>query len=232
VVYLLDKNRINPDVLAEAKTDLGGDGFAGQYQQVPVQEGGLIWQKWFTGVEDALFPKESELTCLGTDWDLAYTEKDENSASAYVTAGRIGGKMYISDLGWVRYEFPELIRFMKTQRAPHYVEKKAAGLSAKQVLIKHGIPAIEVEVSGDKLARARMATPHAEAGMCYIRKNLLDKLYNDSRQGILSFPRNADTDLADALAQAIQRIFKGGIVVGHAGGGSIFDGLRPPGNVA
>jgi predicted phage terminase large subunit-like protein len=192
----------------------------------------LIWRKWFIPAEDHNFPKPSELISLGTDWDLAYTEKDENSASAYVTAGRVGSKMYISDLGWVRYEFPELIKFMKTQCAPHYVEKKAVGLSAKQVLVKHGIPAIEVEVSRDKIARARVATPHAEAGMCYIRKNLLDKLYNDSRQGILSFPRNADTDLADALAQAIQRIFKGGIVVGHASGGPILDGLRPPGKVA
>jgi phage terminase large subunit-like protein len=81
-------------------------------------------------------------------------------------------------------------------------------------------------VAGDKIARARLATPYAEAGLVYIRKSLVDRLYNDSRQGILSFPRNPDTDLSDALAQAIHRIFKGSIVAANARP-SILDGIKP-----
>jgi phage terminase large subunit-like protein len=85
--------------------------------------------------------------------------------------------------------------------------------------VKNGVPAIEVQVEGgaDKIARARMASPYAEAGMCYIRKSLADRLYNDSRQGILNFPQNADKDLADVLAQAIQRLFRGSIISGNRG---------------
>ena len=218
-IRLLDPRRINPDVLAEQLLDLGNDGYAGQYDQSPVLEGGSIWRKWFVEIDDAIFPKRKDLSSLGTDWDLAYTTKDENAASAYITAGKLNNKMWIDDLGWVRFEFPELIAFMKDQQKPHYIEKKASGKSAKQTLTKRGVPAIEIDVpfNADKLARARMATPYPEAGLVYIRKSLADKLYNDSRQGILSFPRNPDKDVADVLAQAIIRIFRGGLISGNDG---------------
>lgn len=105
---------------------------------------------------------------------------------------------------------------MKHRKAPHYIEAKASGKSAKQSLTRGGVVAIEVKVVGgkDKIARAKMATPPAEAGMVYIKKSLADKLYNDERQGILNFPKNSHKDLADALAQCMQRLFTGGIVVG------------------
>jgi phage terminase large subunit-like protein len=213
-VFVLDKNRVGPDVIAEAMTDLGGDGYAGQFDQRPVKEGGLIWRKWFIEIDDVVFPPLETMSMVGTDWDLAYTDKEENAASAYITAGKIGHKMFIDDLGWARKEFPELIKYMKLRRRPHYIEAKASGKSAKQTLVKNGIPAMEVKVEGgaDKIARAKMATPYPEAGMVCIRKSLADRLYNDSRQGILSFPRNPDKDLADVLAQAIQRLMKGGII--------------------
>lgn len=227
-VYLLDPRRIGPDVLAEQIVDLGSDGYAGQYDQTPNQEGGSIWKKWFIEVDDAIFPKLKDMTLVGTDWDLAYTDKDQNAASAHVTAGKIGDKMFIDDIGWVRFEFPELIRHIKGKPKPHYIEAKASGKSAKQTLVKNGIPAIEVQVEGgaDKIARARMATPYAESGMCYIRKSLADRLYNDSRQGILSFPVNPDKDLADVLAQAIQRLFKGKIIVAAPNQSSLLDGIK------
>ncbi len=96
---------------------------------------------------------------------------------------------------------------MKSKPAPHYIEAKASGKSAKQVLVSNHIPAIEVKMQGgDKIARARSVTPYAEAGMIYCRKSILDKLYNDEKQGILLFPKSNWTDLADALAQAITRL--------------------------
>lgn len=207
---LLDPVRLNRAALAGLKTELGAAGYAGQIEQLPVPEGGLIWQRWFVEVPDINFPSAGLMQQYGTDWDLAYTKDDENAASAYVTAGKIGGNIYIDDIGWDWLEFPDLIRYMKGRAAPHYVEAKASGKSAKQTLTANGIPAIEVGVKGgsDKIARARMATPVAEAGMVYIRKSLADKLYNDSRQGILSFPRGKYKDLADALAQSLQRLAK------------------------
>ena len=96
---------------------------------------------------------------------------------------------------------------MKSKASPHYIEAKASGKSAKQTLTNQGIPAIEVNVTGgDKEARANMVTPYAESGVIYCRASILDKLYYDSKQGILVFPNGEGDDLQDALVQSIGRL--------------------------
>lgn len=203
---LLDPVRMGPDILEELREDLGAYGYAGQIAQVPAPKDGGIWGSWIIAVPSHAIPK---LTNEGSDWDLAYTKDDKNSASAFVTSGRSGPNMYITDLGYGYYEFPALIEYMKTKRGPHYIEAKASGKSAKQTLHGQGIPAIEVKVDGggDKIGRTRLATPYAEAGLVYIDEKLLSLLYHDTRQGILTFP-NTGTDLNDGLVQAINRHLK------------------------
>ncbi len=201
---LLDPVRLNKSVLSSLKEDLGSYGYSGQIQQSPSPEGGGVWQKWLKPIPDREFP--DKLDSYGTDWDLAYTEKQGNSASAYITSGKKGNNIYIDKAGYAFKEFPDLIRFMSELPSPHYIEGKASGKSAKQTLTKQGIDAIEVEVTGgDKISRARMATPTAEAGRVYIRESLLDFLYFDDKQGILKFPNASHDDLADTLSQSIQR---------------------------
>lgn len=210
---LLDPIRLNRESLEKAKSDLGSYGYAGQIKQQPSPEDGEKWKKWFIPIPDHKMPPISIMDNYGTDWDTAYTKNVKNAASAYVVSGKpregdYAGKMVIDNIGWVYKEFPDLLKFMKTEvPQPHYVEAKASGKSAKQVLVSEGIPAIEVSVNGDKLARANDATPKAEAGMVYCRASLLDKLYHDSEQGILAFPNGEKQDLADTLAQAIIRHF-------------------------
>jgi len=204
---LLDAVRLNKSDLAGLKVDLGSYGYAGQIQQRPAPEGGGTWKKWLTVIPDKDFPKKENLSHYGSDWDLAYTENEANSASAFITAGKLDNKMYIDDMGFDWMEFPALIKYMTAAPAPHYIEAKAAGKSAKQTLAKNGIAAAEVKViGGDKIARATLATPFAEAGMVCIRESLVNKLYNDSRQGILVFPKGEHDDLQDAFVQAIQRL--------------------------
>lgn len=204
---LLDAERLNENDLQELKVNLGSYGYAGQIMQVPAPDGGGIWKKWLKVIPDNEFPLKDEMQNVGTDWDLAYTEKETNSASAYVTAGKIDKNMYIDDLDYAWKEFPDLITWMKTKTFPHYIEAKASGKSAKQTLVKKGIPAVEVNVKGgDKIGRANLATPFAEAGMVYIKESLVNKLYNDSKQGILLFPNNEGDDLQDALVQSINRL--------------------------
>lgn len=202
---LLDPVRLSRDDLNGLATDLGSYGYSGQIMQTPTPSGGGIWQKWFIPVPDSDFP--DDLTHMGSDWDLAYTKNDKNSASAFVTAGKKGEDMYIDDMGWDWLEFPKLIDYMKVRRAPHYIENKASGKSAKQTLTNSGINAIEVNVKGgDKEARAHLVTPYAESGRIYIRESLINRLYYDSKQGILKFPKGEHDDLQDALVQSINRI--------------------------
>lgn len=201
---LFDPLRLDREVLKELKSDLGSYGYSGQIAQSPSPEGGGIWQKWLIPVDDSEFP--TQLSGYGTDWDLAYTEKESNSASAFITTGKIGNDIYIDAVGYDFLEFPSLVTWMRSKPSPHYIEGKASGKSAKQSLKSYGIPAVEVAVNGgDKIARARMATPKAESGMVYIRKSIINFVYYDEKQGILKFPNNSHDDLADVLAQAIQR---------------------------
>jgi phage terminase large subunit-like protein len=203
----LDPVRLGPAQLAELKLDLGSYNYSGQIEQTPTPAGGIIWQKWFVEVEPWDWPKPEWGESYATDWDLAYTEKESNAASAYITTFKYRNRIYIDDLGWDWLEFPALIKWMKTKQSPHYIEAKASGKSAKQTLTDQGVIAVEVPVAGgsDKEARARMATPTAEAGMVYIKKSLADKIYHDSRQGILFFPRGQFADMADVLAQCLLR---------------------------
>ncbi len=144
---------------------------------------------------------------MGSDWDLAYTEKQTNSASAFVTAGVYDKKMYITDLGFEWLEFPKLMAYMRSKQATHYIEAKASGKSAKQVLTNQGINAVEVKVDGgDKVARAQMATPYAEAGRIFVHRSLINKLLNDEKQGLLRFPNNKNDDLHDAFVQSVNRL--------------------------
>lgn len=211
---LLDPNRLNKKTLDELKLKLGSYGYSGQIMQSPAPAGGEIWQKWFIPIDDDKFPTRSMLLQYGTDWDTAYTKDEENAANAYFTAGKIKNQIYIDDFDFAWLEFPQLVKWMKTKPAPHYVEAKASGKSIKQVVSSMGIPVIEVKVNGggDKIARARSVTPTAEAGMVCIRKSLLDKLYYDEKQGILQFPKSKYKDVADALAQCISRLKTKGIV--------------------
>ena len=204
---LLDPIRLSLNDLKELKTDLGSYGYAGQIMQTPSPTDGGLWREWFIPIRRKDLPQLNE---TGTDWDLAYTEKEMNSASAYLTAGKHEKNMYITDLGFDWLEFPKLIEYMKLRQFPHYIEGKASGKSAKQVLTNNGIPAIEVQVQGgDKIARATMATPYAEAGMIFICDDLIDKIYFDSKQGILVFPNGKGDDLQDALVQSINRLLAG-----------------------
>jgi len=208
---LLDPDRLSRESLDEFKLNLGSYGYAGQYQQVPAPDGGGIWDaEWFQEIPDKDFPSKDQMVQYGTDWDLAYTKKEENSASAYITAGKIGEDIYIDRIGAEWLEFPQLIAMMKTKPAPHYIEAKASGKSAKQTLTYEGINAIEIEVigSGDKIARSRLASPTAEAGRVYIRSSQKDYLISDSKQGIKYFPNGSHNDLADALSQCLMRLTK------------------------
>jgi len=201
----LDPERLSEKALADLRKDLGSSGYAGQIEQTPAPEGGTIWQKWFIEVPDDHFPPIDIAEQVWTDWDLAYTKEDKNSASAYITTGMIAGNVYIFDFDWQWFEFPQMIRWMKNTRGPHYIENKASGKSARQTLKQNGVIAIEVKVSSDKVARAKSATPIAEAGFVYIKKSMADRLYNDPKQGILFFPNGEHNDVSDTLSQALVR---------------------------
>lgn len=185
--------------------------FRSLYQQRPTAAEGNLWKReWFP--EANIFDEPPKgLIDIGSDWDTAYTDEEENAASAFCTGGWDPKSKTICllncDFEW--YEFPELIKWMRRTQAPHYIEKKATGKSAKQVLSKLKIKAKEVEVDGgDKVTRTTLVTVWAENGQIRISRHIYEKLLDDERQGILKFPNSKYKDLNDAFVQMINRLSK------------------------
>lgn len=197
----------------EQRVQHGSRHWSALYQQRPVLESGNIWKReWFKHFK---LGTEPVLEDVGSDWDLAYTDKDDNSASAFVKSGRDkDGNVYVLDLGFRYHEFPELINWMKSQNVPHFIEAKASGKSAKQSLTRDGIYAKEVTVQGgDKIARTRLASPMAESGKVYVASHLVDLLLDDPKQGILKAGGGMESDLNDAFVQAVNRHRKSSLSV-------------------
>ena len=178
------------------------------YQQRPAPLEGVMWKRdWFLGKEFAVAP--GGLQSVAYDWDTAYTEKETNSACAYVKAGKDQeGNIYILDCGYEWLETPAAEQWMTELKGPHYIEAKASGKSLVPLLKNRGIYAIEVQVQGglDKVARTSLVTPYAESGKVFIAKHIKAKLLDDERQGILKFPNATNDDLNDALVQALNRL--------------------------
>jgi len=183
--------------------------FSALYQQRPTLEGGSVWKRdWFKTIEDHQLD-EMVIMDVGTDWDLAYTKDESNSANAYVKAGvGIDGNIYVLDLDFKWMEFPDLIEWMMQIGEPYYIEKKATGKSAAQMLVKVGLYATEVPVrGGDKIARSRIASPIVEQGKVFVKASLMRKLLDDPQQGLLRFPAASHNDLNDAFTQMLNRLW-------------------------
>lgn len=182
--------------------------FASIWQQRPVMTKGNKWQAdWFMQNTFDILPEGT--TGMGYDWDTAQTDNEDNAANAFVKACFKDGVMYIIDLGFEWFEFPELISWMKTKDdAPHYVEAKSSGKDVVSTLKTEGIAAFGIDVKGDKESRTDLVLHHAEKGNVKVAKHLVDKLLNDGKQGILAFPRGRWRDMNDVLVQAINRLLK------------------------
>jgi len=186
---------------------------AAQRQQRPTMPAGDFWRlDWFETYKE--LPRDAYNG--GKDWDTAYTRDEANSASAYIESYRGAGKdgkfrIYIHDVDWRWVEFPELVAWMWAQPGPHYVEQKATGKSAVQALRREHLAVSEVEVTGDKFARAAGVQPVISNKRVYIREEIAEKLLKGDRQGLLRVTAErlqgdeGGLDVNDAFVQAIMR---------------------------
>lgn len=209
------KTRVGREKFRQYETSIGEYFWSALYQQTPTPGTGNLWQReWFEGEGVVFDAPPDNLRRVGYDWDTAYTDKEENSASGYVKAGvDSDGVIYILDAAWRWVEFPDLVDWMEKVDGPHYIEQKASGKSAAQAVRKRGVQAKEVEVpggEGDKVARTRGITPIVSSGKVRFRRSILDRLLEDDQQGILKFPKGSHDDLNDMLVQALYRLTDSG----------------------
>lgn len=223
------------EAVKSAQTGAGPLAASAQRQQRPMRAEGMFWRSdWFLNTYEVL---PADAYNGGTDWDTAYSQEMRNSATANVRSFRGPSPpgtpadqfvIYIDEVDWEWLEFPALVKKMRAALGPHYVEKKATGKSTVQVLKTYNIPAEEVPVSADKLARASAAQPIVANGRIYVRRGVIQKLLWGERQGLLRVTAEGlqmggeGLDLNDAFVQAIHRHAKlhGGKPEFMLGGGS------------
>jgi hypothetical protein len=145
---LLDVKRLNLSVIKRAKKTLGSRGYAGQYAQVPVADGGnIIKASWFGKISLSMFESLRGTNPIHFFLDTAYDEKKsstDNDPSGIIVCCKIQGKMYVSDAQKVYKEFPDLCRWLVlyaknhgyTRESTVRIEPMANGKSVIQMLRK------------------------------------------------------------------------------------------------
>lgn len=208
---LLDTSRLNHSVLNEARVDLGTRGYAGQYDQNPVADGGNIIKKtWFQFTDRLSFERLQERNPIVFFMDTAFTEKNENDPTGVIATCKIGNRIFISNATKVLKEFPELIKFIPNYVQAHgytddstiRIEPKANGKSVVQQLRDTSMLNVtETESPSDsKITRLYSVSPIIESG----RVVLVQEGWNDDfLDEICGFPNKMHDEYVDLIVYAI-----------------------------
>lgn len=213
---LLDPIRLDADVLAEARIDLGSRGYAGQYSQRPVNlEGNIIQKDWFGHINRAQFEAMRGGATMHFYLDTAYSEKNkktDNDPSGILAACTIHHTLYIYHAAKVWKSFPDLIRFLpeycnawgysKTHSTLR-IEPKANGISViDQLQDTTSLNVTRTPTPTDsKATRLSTCSPKVECG----RVVLVDGEWNeDFITEVCGFPSQLHDEYVDILCYAIQ----------------------------
>lgn len=211
---LLNPEREGPAELAEHKERLGSFGYAAQFQQQPIPEGGAIFKRSYFKLWPPENDRDANLPIFKRtvqSWDTAIKDKETDSYSVCTTWGETDRGYFLVDVWRKHVEFPEMLHAM-TELANRWnadailVEDKASGQSAIQELRRTTLPVIQIRVDSDKIARARAAAPTAESGKIWILRDAeWARLYLDE---LCNFPKSEFSDQVDSTTQFINWVRK------------------------
>lgn len=223
---LLDPIRLNREVLAEIKEDLGSYGYSGQVGQKPSPaEGGIFKKDWFNIVSWERFQeltKDKEIV-WNFKSDGAYTEDKNNDPTGTYCSCFIDGKIFIRKFERVWQELPDYIKYSHkflsengyTNRSKFKIEPKASGLSIIQsIKEKSSINVMpykfpksgKVRQNDPKEVRARAASPSVESGRIYLIDGSWISSFLDE---VTMFPNAAHDEAVDCLTMdVIENLFR------------------------
>jgi predicted phage terminase large subunit-like protein len=214
------------EIVKELRRDKGEYAFAAQYQQTPVPRGGAIikedyWQVW----EEPTFPT---FTYILASLDTAYTEKQENDASALSIWGLFADeaenpKLMLMYCWEKRLQFHDLVDYViktctvdrRPLGMPRFkcdrliIEGKAAGLSVAQEIHRAvagtgqlGITIIDIKGrNNDKVARVHSIEHLFTDNMIFAPdKDYADKMIRQCSM----FPKGSHDDLVDSMSMALR----------------------------
>jgi predicted phage terminase large subunit-like protein len=158
---------------------------------------------WLHVVEEPPLPDYTSMTIQA--WDTAIKTGAENDYSACSTVMLHDGHYYIIAAERMRLEFPDLVKFAKSQAQQYdptriLVEDSGLGTPLVNELQRAGLPALAVKPQGNKIARMKAQTVKFEGGkVSFVRKALTPELQAE----FLSVPNSRHDDLVDSICQAL-----------------------------
>lgn len=208
---LLDPVRLSREVLAEQLIDLGSRGYAGQFEQNPVADGGNIIKKdWFQHISPTDFARLHNNEPIVFFADTAFTEKTENDPTGIISTCKIGNDLYITHAKKVLMKFPDLIRFLPTyvqangysSRSTLRIEPKANGISVVDQLKESTKLNITKTPSptDDKATRLNAVSATVECGRVFLVVGAWNEEFEDE---ICGFPAKAHDEYVDLLVYGI-----------------------------
>jgi len=190
--------------------------FQALYQQRPApNDGTLIKKAWFGLYNPAQINWANAVIHFYID--TAYTEKQENDASAILAFTRIGSKLYLINCAAVRLEFPDLLKFIPTfvkengggPRSAIIIEPKASGLSVIQALKKSPITSslnviADAPSTESKVTKVNGVAPILESGRVLIPEKApwVPAFISEC----VMFPNGKNDDRVDCLVGAINKM--------------------------
>jgi predicted phage terminase large subunit-like protein len=212
--------RYDLDALANIKNSVGSYVWSALYQQSPLPPGGLLFNREWFEVVDAVPDKARRVRA----WDMAATEaigKGDPDYTAGCGMARSGGTFYIYDMRRARLSPLGVENLIKQTaatdgKAVHISMEQEPGASGKASIdyytralagyVFRGIPA-----SGSKTERARPLAAQAEAGNVKIVRGAWNKEFLDE---IELFPGGGHDDQNDSASLAFDMLCHGGSLIG------------------
>lgn len=197
----LHPERENEAAVARAKSELGTQAFAAQYQKNPLpEEGGMVRAHWLRRYDVAPTPAR-----IVQSWDTAIKSGAQHDASCCLTFAEHAGEAYLLEACVVRMEYPELKKLIVTkaeQYQPQAVlmEDKSSGQQLLQDLKRDSwLPLIAVQPRGDKITRFAGVSALIEAGRLHLPRHA--PWLGEFETELLHFPAARHDDQVDALTQ-------------------------------
>lgn len=211
---LLDPVRIDREVVAEAKIDLGSRQYAGQYEQAPSVDGGnIIKAEWFGHISLSQFLAIRGRAAIHFFLDTAYNEKkqkSDNDPSGILAACLLQNYLFIFHAQKVWKEFPELMRFIPDYVKAHgydgrssiRIEPKANGISVIQAVRKYTkLNVTRTPAPTDsKEVRLHAVSPKIECGRVILVEGDWNEEFVDE---VSQFPAKTHDEYVDILVYAI-----------------------------
>lgn len=201
---ILNPARFSREVLDDLKHTMGSLQFAGQLQQSPVPDEGIIFKREWLNKTYRELPAGATII---QSWDLPFKNSEASAKCAGIVMARKGACLYFVDCVNDKMSFTDSVTAIKSLTAKHpkarakVVEDKANGPAIIDFLTKDVPGMIPYNPRGSKEDRALSVAPYFEAGNVYFPEDA--PWAGDLREDLRKFPNGIYKDTVDATVQAI-----------------------------